>query len=83
MFYCAERKGKTLHLLKQGAKSVQKSRKRKRHEVFEMQRQSELVIHDRFKADAHMEVKSHSTSDYRDITMQLRRKPAEKAAILA
>ena len=48
-----------------------------------MQRQSELVIHDRIKGDYDMEDKSHGKSDYRDITMQLRRKPAEKAAILA
>ena len=30
-----ERKGKTLHLLKQGAKPVPGNRKRKRHEVFD------------------------------------------------
>ena len=30
---CTERKGRTLHLLKQSAKPVQNQRQRKRHEV--------------------------------------------------
>ena len=39
-----ERKGKTLHLLKQGSKAATTGRKRKRHEVFDLNATRNVVM---------------------------------------
>ena len=73
-----ERKGKTLHLLKQSAKPVQRGRKRKRHEVFdpaneEMQIDAEEAKQaDRDRADK---------EEYKDVTNELKRSKRNRTQV--
>ena len=73
-----ERKGKTLHLLKQSAKPVQRGRKRKRHDVFDPATDKmdvdaeEAKAADRERADK---------DEYKDVTNELKRSKRGKKPI--
>lgn len=75
IFHSIEKRGKTLHLLKQSAKPVQTGRKRKRHEVFDPANDEMHVDKEEAK---HADSILAKQDGYKDVTAELKRSKRNK-----